>query len=461
MPYPRFSPRLICRIPPSLFQCGVLIRILFHRARFARLLLAAGFGVFPPPGLAQNDSAAANMVSLVDAKRLAYERNWDLLAAKSGLDSATAQLLVAREFPNPTFSYSTARIGSRESSTSLGNGLWNRSYDTIFAINQLIEIGGKRRDRQASARAGITRARAHFYDARRLLDQGVTKAFVAALLAGENARILNESSRMLHHEVEIAQARLKAGDLSDSDEKQIENNADVFELQAKSAETAAVQARIAVDILLGVEQPTGNWASPDTLAQMAGTAPEFAEPKTNAVRPDVLAAQADLSQSKSDLKLQKALRIPDPTFSVLVEHNPPGGGPAVDTFGFGVSFPLPLWNFNRGEIKAAQAKVDQNALALAKTKAQAAADVANAQAKYREAAERLQRYQNQILPKSQKVRESVAFAYEKGGTSLVNLLEAQRADNDARLATAQARADATSAVADLRAATELTKFQTQ
>src|SRR5215831_13534110 len=40
-------------------------------------------------------------LSLAEAKRLAFIRNWDLLAAKSDVDSATAQRLVAREFPNP------------------------------------------------------------------------------------------------------------------------------------------------------------------------------------------------------------------------------------------------------------------------------------------------------------------------------------------------------------------------
>jgi cobalt-zinc-cadmium efflux system outer membrane protein len=429
-----------------------LIYPFFQRTIFVRLLIAAIFSIFQPQVLAQNDFTATNMLSLADAKRIAFERNWDLLAAKSGIDAAQAQLIISKEFPNPTFSYSTAKIGSEEGGTSLGNGLWSRSYDTIFAVNQLIEIGGKRRDRQASAKAGMTGARARFYDARRLLDQGITKAYMSALLAGENARILNESARMLHHEVEIAQARLKAGDISDSDEKQIENNADVFDLQAKSAEAAEVQARIAVEILLGVGQPKGNWTPTDTLAQIAATAPQLNESKTSAMRPDVLAAEADLNQSKSDLKLQKAMRIPDPTFSFLVEHNPPGGGPPEDTVGIGVSFPLPLWNLNGGGIKSAQATVEKNSFALAKAKAQAAADVANAQTEFHEASERLERYQYQILSKSQKVRESVAFAYEKGGASLVDLLEAERADNDVRLAAAQAMLDTAGAVADLKAA---------
>ena len=455
MSYAQFIPCLIYGTASFVFQCGVLIHVLFQRTTFIRLLLAAAFSAFQPKGLAQSDFAATNALSLAAAKRLAFERNWDLLAAKSGMDTATAQLLVAKEFPNPTFSYSTARIGSYDNSTLVGNGLWSRNYDTIFAVNQLIEIGGKRRDRRTSAQAGVSGARARFYDARRLLDQGLTKAYIAALLAGENARILNDSARMLHHEVEIAQARLQAGDISDSDEKQIENNADVFELQAKSAEAAAAQARIAVEILLGEAQPKGNWTPADTLAQMAVAPPPLNESKINAVRPDVLAAQADLSQSKSDLVLQKAMRISDPTFSFLVEHNPYGGAFPDDTVGIGVSFPLPLWNWNRGEIKSAQATVDKNALAFAKAKAQTAADIATAQIEFGEASERLARYQNQILPKSQKVRESVAFAYEKGGSSLVDLLEAERADNDARLATVQALADTASAVADLKAATEV------
>ncbi len=404
--------------------------------------------------------AQTNALTLADAKQIAFERNWDLLAAKSGIDAAQAQLLIAKEFPNPTASISTAKIGDQESGTTMGNGLWERNYDSIAAVSQLIEIGGKRRDRQISAKAGVIGARARFFDARRSLEQGVTKAYVAALLADENARVLNESANMLHHEVEIAQARLKAGDISDSDEKQIENNADTFELQAKSAEAAAVQARIAVEILLGVAQPKGNWTPTDTLEQMVAAAPQFNEPKTNALRPDVLAAQADLNQSKANLKLQKAMRIPDPTFTIGAEHNPPGGGPPVDTLLVGVSFPLPLWNFNRGEIKAAQATVDQNSLALEKAKAQAAADVANAQTEFHEASERLERYQNQILPKSQRVRESVAFAYEKGGAALVDLLEAERADNDARLAAAQAMSDTASTVADLKAATEAINDQT-
>jgi outer membrane protein, heavy metal efflux system len=424
---------------------------------FTAVLLNSVFGQpanpnpAPGPGAAAN--AAAPLLSLAQAKEIAFEKNWDLLAAKSGIDAATAQLIVAKEFPNPTASLSTSQIGSYEAATSYGNGLWARSYETVFAINQLIEIAGKRHDRQLAAKAGIVGAKARFYDAKRTLDQGVTKAYVAALLAENNVQILNESAHLLRHEADIAESRLKAGDLSDSDTKQIEINAEQYALQAKSAEATAVQARIAVEILMGVPQPKGNYNSAGTLEQMVeAPVPSVAAPTPEATRPDVLAAEADLKGAKANLQLQKAIRIPDPTVMIQYEHEPPSGGPPADTIGIGVSFPLPLWNLNGGAIKAAQASVDQFALAAGKVKTQMAADIASAESEFGEAHARWLSYRDQTAPKSTKVRESVAFAYEKGGASLVDLLDAERTDNDIRLATVQAMSDTASAIADLVAA---------
>ena len=396
--------------------------------------------------------AASVSFTLADAKRLALERNWDLLAARSGVDAAEAQLLMAREFPNPNLSASSAKIGNRENSTPTGNGIWARSYDTIFAVNQLIEIGGKRRDRKTAARAGVLGAKARFLDAKRTLDQGVTKAYVAALLANENVRVLHESAGYMRHEQEIAEARFRAGDLAESDLKQIQVAAGQYVLQEAAAETAAVQARTAVEILLGVNQPKGNWQPADSLEQInVNIAPDTIS-KTNALRPDVLAAQTDLRAAAANLKLQKAERIPDPTIALQFEHNPPGGGPPVDTIGLGVSFPLPIWNQNRGAIDAARSAVEQARLALEKLRAQMSSDLVNAESAYHEASERWKRYREQIAPQSASARASVIFKFEKGGAALVDLLEAERTDNDVRLATAQAQADTASTAADLTAA---------
>ena len=396
-------------------------------------------------------------LSVADARRIALERNWDLLAAKSDVDLATAQRFVARELPNPTFSFSTTKINSdgRPNHTAAGNGLWDRSYDTVAALNQLIEIGGKRRARLDSTRAGLRGAGARFADARRLLEAGVTQVYVAVLLADEKQRTLAESAASLRKEANIAAIRQRAGDISMADQSQIEIAADRLELDAAAAATDARNARLNLEVLLGERQPRGMFQPSDTLMALAGPRDDESNaPSADFNRPDIAAAEAARAKAEADLRLQQAMRIPDPTFLVQYEHQP---ADQPNTVGIGVSFPLPLWNFNRGNISAARASLAQASTAVEKIRAQAVADTANARNVYATAVARWQRYRDELLPKSRQVRAAVAFAYEKGGASLLDLLSAERNDNDVRLANAQAAADTANALATLRAALNQTE----
>jgi cobalt-zinc-cadmium efflux system outer membrane protein len=391
-------------------------------------------------------------ISLVEAQRMAVERNWDLLAAAAGVDAATAQKIVAQCFPNPTLSLSSTKINvdHHPSSTLDGNGLWDRSYDTIAAVNQLIEIGGKRRSRKDSAHAGFKAAQAQFQEVARTLELGVAKAYVAATQAEENVRVLKKSAATLRQEAHLADVRLKAGEISGSDRSQIEMSADRLELDAQAAGSAAAQARVALEVLLGVSHPKGQVEMTDSLELLCGeaVAQTAASPEN---RPDVVVAIEGLRKADADLRLQKADRVPDPTLLGQYEHEPPDNPNSV---GFGVSFTLPLWNRNRGGIMAAEATRDQARLALEKAEAQARADVATAHFAYDDAIQRWRKYRDAVRPHSEEIRKTVAYAYEKGGASLLDLLQAERNDNDIRLATAQAASDAAVAIASLKAATK-------
>jgi cobalt-zinc-cadmium efflux system outer membrane protein len=392
-------------------------------------------------------------LTLKDAKNMAFQNNWDLLAARSDVDLATARRIIAGEFPNPVLSAGTSKIDvDKSSATQLGNSFWNRSYDTIVAMNQLFEIGGKRSSRKAATTAGVKAAQARFADARRVLDQGVAKAYVNVLLAMTNQEILRQSAESLKQEAGIAEKRLKAGDISQSDKAQIEVAAQRLELDARAAEATALNAKIALEVLVGVKEPKGNWVPSDSLETLAHIGLPEPEQTRDLARPDVMAAEAEIHRTEAEVKLQKAMRVPDPTVIVQYEHEPPE---QVNTLGLGVSLPLPLWNRNRGAIKAADAEREQAKINLEKTRAQATADVATAQVDYRSASSRLKVQKNEILPKSAGIVKTVSFAYENGGASLLDLLLAQRNDNEIRLATAQAAADTAIAVANLKAALNL------
>src|SRR5262249_1358597 len=114
--------------------------------------------------------------------------------------------------------------------------------------------------------------------------------------------------------------------------------------------------------------------------------------------------------------------------------------------------PLALWNRNRGNISAAEANLEQARVQAGKVRAQAAADVVVAQNSYAAALGRWKNSRAELQPKSAKIRETVAYAYEKGGASLLDLLTAQRKNNEVRRGPAQAAADAASAGAALKAA---------
>jgi outer membrane protein, heavy metal efflux system len=389
-------------------------------------------------------TGAPRVFTLAQARQIAFEHNWDLLAAKANVDQAVAQAIVAKEFPNPTLSYSTAKINvdGRPNGAPGGNTIWDRSYDTIFAINQLFEIG-KRSVRQASAAAGAESAEASFKDARRMLDLAVAKAYVAALLARANVRILHQTAESLQHEAKIAETRLNAGDLSKSDKAQIEIAAARSELDAEAAQSSAASAGIAVEVLLGDKNPQGKSMMADSLEDLAkvGLPQGASEP-----RPDLMAAEAALRKAEADWRLQRAMRIPDPTWQVLYEHNPLDQPNSV---GFGVSLPLPIWNQNGGNIRAAAAARAQAAAQVGKIETAIASDISTAEIAYHEAAVRWQKYQNEIEPRSAEVLKSVSYAYQKGGAALLDLLLAERTDNDVRMAGAQAMADSASAAAAL------------
>jgi cobalt-zinc-cadmium efflux system outer membrane protein len=383
-------------------------------------------------------------VRLSDAKRIAFEKNWDLLAARANVDIASAQKLVASEFPNPTVSLSTSKINTdgQPAHTALGNSLIHRNYDTVAAFNQLIEIGGKRSARKASAHAAYQTAAARFADQRRQLDLAVTGAYVGVLLAEEQGQVLRASASSLRKEASIAEARLKAGDISLADRDQISIAADRLELDAQKAESDARTARIQLETLLGITNPTGEVRLADSLAKLATETPPTISTAPNSMlaiqRPDVVAAETDVERAKADLKLQKAMRIPDPTLLAEYERNPEQ---QPNTVGFGFSFPIPLWNLNKGNIAAAKATVTEAEVRAKQARAAAAAEIAMTHKDLETSQERRRRFEQDIEPRSAAIVKTVRFAYEKGGASLIDLLTAERNDNEVRVARANATAD--------------------
>jgi cobalt-zinc-cadmium efflux system outer membrane protein len=389
-------------------------------------------------------------VTLAEAVRLARENNPDLLAARADLEGARAQREAAGALPNPVLSYSTAKIPTdgTPAGTVYGNGFYDRTYDTIVSAGQLVEIGGKRGSRKASADAGIEGANARLADAGRLLDATVVKTYVAAAVAARSAALMRDSAASFARSVTIAREREAAGDISAADRAQVEIAAGRFLADAAQADLASGNALRALAALLN-RPAVGLAEDLDALADAGepGAAPDDGAVLTK--RPDVLALDAAVRRADADLALQKAFRVPDPTLLVQYEREPPD---QRNTFGFGVSFPLPLFNRNRGAIRAASVAAESARRDLVRGRVRAEQDLAATRQALDVARARAARLVGELVPKARSVRDTVRYAWEQGGASLLELLEAERNANDLLLAAAAAQGDLAAARADYRAA---------
>jgi cobalt-zinc-cadmium efflux system outer membrane protein len=143
-------------------------------------------------------------------------------------------------------------------------------------------------------------------------------------------------------------------------------------------------------------------------------------------RNDVRVAKSNIQLAASNIKLQKAIVLPQPELGVI--WNPQNTIPYLGFFG---TIKLPILDRNQGEIeksKYLQQQAEQN---LKSTQLQLQTEVEAAFHAYETEKENLKKFQN-ILSQSQQVLENVKYSYVKGGTTIIDFLDAQRSWFDVR-----------------------------
>jgi len=112
----------------------------------------------------------------------------------------------------------------------------------------------------------------------------------------------------------------------------------------------------------------------------------------------------------------------DPTFSVDVARNPPI--PAY--FGVSVSIPLRIFDRNQGEKQRTQEDITRNERLRDAATAQVFSDVDSAFATIESNVKLLGTYKETYLKEAVEVRDTISFAYTRGGVSLLDFLQAQQ-----------------------------------
>jgi len=374
----------------------------------------------PSPASEQaTEASKALRLSVNDALGLFVSQNLDVLIAKYGIEYTKGKEVTARLFPNPLLSVGTL------SSYTQGRTLSN-SGQLFTQVAQLFELAGKRGYRIESAGFGTQSAEAAFEDAVRQLGFTVKDSYYRIQLAQRRLVLAEENRERFTRILDINTIRFKKGYIAEVDLIRIRLQMVDFHSQVIQSLQEAESARGDLRQLLRL--------SPKTVLELTTELgfrridPDIEKLRVAAldVRPDIRAKRYTFSQRESELKLAKAYRIPDVTIGAGYAVQGPQGPDNPQQWALNFGLPLPLFNRNQGGISQAEVSLQSAEADLDKTVNLVENEVEVAYRNLLQSRQLVEAYFGAVLEDARSTFTIVERAYERGGATILDLLDAAR-----------------------------------
>ncbi len=137
-------------------------------------------------------------------------------------------------------------------------------------------------------------------------------------------------------------------------------------------------------------------------------------------RTDIQVSKSIIEVSNSNIGLQKAMVFPQPELGFI--WNPQN---SIPYFGVFATVELPVFSRNQGEIKKAYAQKEQAEIRLSTIENKLKTEIQVAFSNYKTNEQNVENYKP-VIEQSQLILDNVKYAYLKGGTTIIDFLEAQR-----------------------------------
>ncbi|NWG87164.1 MAG: TolC family protein [Hydrogenophilaceae bacterium] len=409
-----------------------------HRARaFAWMAGAALFS--SAAALAASDTG----LSLDEAGRLALERQPQLAAQEAMVASLQENAVAARQLPDPKLILGVEGVPADSFSLTRED-----MTQTVVGFSQTIPGGdklalaGRRLDQEASQSRLLLAASA------RRIARDARLAWLEAYWPSAAAQLLERIEAEYARQVEWSEVAYKTGQLSQAETLAL--RAMLAETRNRMAELAGQQRRgkAALARWLGgaAQRPLQALDDPPPPPALAELEARLSE------HPELAALGQGVEAARTDTQLARQAYRPD--WSVDLSYGIRGND-RVDTVKLMVGVDLPLFPGQRQDrrLAARHAELNQQEAMLEDRRRMLEADLRMAYADWQVAHERLERIEREILPLAARRVDSALTAYRSNQVGYDRVLEARRAEVEARLERL------TQAVAQARAATLLTYFE--
>jgi cobalt-zinc-cadmium efflux system outer membrane protein len=291
------------------------------------------------------------------------------------------------------------------------------------SISYLHERQHKRELRKQSAQQGTAISVSQYADQERNLLFNLRSAFVQTLQQKAVLDLAQENLAYYNRLLTVSNGRLKAGDIAKVDYQRLELQRVQYETDVQTALVNLRTAKIQLLMLLNDRTPVEQFDVTGRFDFSSEVQP-LEELRRLALdnRPDLKAAAQAVEKASTDHKLAVANGSTDPTFGADLARNPPI--PAY--LGVNVSIPLRIFDRNQGEKLRTQEDIARNERLRDAAAAQVFSDVDSAYATIESNLTLLGPYKETYLKEAVEVRDTVSFAYTRGGASLLDFLQAQQ-----------------------------------
>jgi cobalt-zinc-cadmium efflux system outer membrane protein len=372
-----------------------------------------------------HSSAAAQQALTWDQVKTRFEAaNPALKADQINVEEMKDEEITAYLRPNPQFTLSTdgTQIARHD-------GVWQPLAGTQYQPNfsYLHERRHKRELRLESAKEGTQITASQHEDLERTMIFTLRSAFVQTLQAKAVLELAQADLEYYDKIIEISRVRFRAGDIAQIDLDRIELLRVQYESEIQTAIVNLRTSKIQLLQLLNDRTPLDRFDvdGPFDFSDVIEPLEAYRQMAIDN-RPDLRAALQSVEQAVTNNKLAIANGSTDPTFGAWYTFNGSFNNPnSNQTLGLNVSIPLRMFDRNQGEKKRTLIDIDRNRQLTDAARAQVFSDVDSAYEQVKSDVALLTPYRDKYKAQATRVRDAVTFAYEHGGASLMDFLNAQ------------------------------------
>ena len=375
--------------------------------------------------------SAQTVLTLQQTLRQVRENSPVLRVERLNVSAAQADQVTANLRPNPVLNNQTLiQLSQPGIPADQTVGAFNRQRRQFWLqATKEFDIHNKRQYRNRFAEANTNLVSRGLAETERNLLFDAANRFLDAWYARIQLALLQRAKANVDTLVQLNKVRLKNLVINSTELTRTQLISDQYEVQTRTARQDVSNRLNDLRVLLGTADSISVVVNDSILS------PSFANPLTlypsitasldsllqvaTTDRADVQIAGANLEAARRNIDLQQVLAKPRNEAGVI--WNPQNAVPYAGIF---LTVELPVYSRNQGEIQKSRVLQEQATQAAALVQARIRVEVQTAYQSYLASRQNVSRYVD-IRRDADRVLASVRYAYLRGATTLIDLLQAQ------------------------------------